>query len=151
MWLCKVVVVVVLWTMWTQQDGGWQYGAVYMYLIHVRRFCIHAGGSTYIYKHVWANRRMYSTVLSNTFDSGVLMLCTGMALYHNTSLHVGGSQIWYIIASCRVVWLTGGQFLIRGCGCTRWCSASSDKQSGIQGAWENHMSSIKKKNVKVAR
>jgi hypothetical protein len=50
------------------------------------------------------------------------MLCTDMALHHYTFLQVGGSQIQYIITSHKVVWLTGGQFLIRICGCARWCS-----------------------------
>ena len=70
-------------------------------------------------EHRYIRCRTYSAVPSNTFDGGGLMLCTGMALHCDTSLHVGGSQIQYIITSHRVVWLTGGQFLIRRCGCAR--------------------------------
>ena len=87
--------------------------------------------------------RTHSTIPSNTFDGGGLMLCTGMAMHRDTSLHVGGLQIQYIITSRRVVWLTGGQFLIGACGCVRWCSASGDKHSGIQGAWESHSEVVK--------
>ena len=94
-------------------------------------------------EHRYIHRQTYLAVPSNTFDSGGLMLCTGMALHHYTSLQVGESQIQYIITSHRVVWLTGGQFLIGGCGCARWCSASGDKHSGIQGAWESHSELVK--------
>ena len=79
----------------------------------------------------------------NVFDGGGLMLCTGMAMQCNTSLYVGGSQIQYIIKSRRVVWLTGGQFLIGGCGCAKWCSASGDKQSRIQRARKIHSEPVK--------
>ena len=90
---------------------------------------------------------------SNTFDGGGLMLCTGMAMHCDTSLHVGGSQIQCIITSRRMVWLTGGQFLIGGYGCARWCSASGDKHLEFKelGKATVSLSSIEIKNIKVAK
>ena len=68
-------------------------------------------------KHRYICRRTYSAVPSNTFDSGGLMLCTGMALHHYTSLQVrgitntvynnitqGGMANWWPVLDCRV-WL----------------------------------------------
>ena len=88
--------------------------------------------------------------MSNVFDGIVeyvqrwwsnVMHKNGTALQHIPTCW--GITNTDIITSRRVVWLTGGQFLIGGCGCARWCSASGDKHSGIQGAWESHSELVK--------